>query len=275
MSLSRFTLYLNFKYSYVIYLDRLYAPNVITRHNRVSFPNLLTFRYIGTKIRILRRVKRPLETLTIEKIRAAHAARRDEIRRRLLEFERIWADGSDADLWREMVFCFFTGGCSAKMGLRSIEAVGSLLMAGTQPELAAALRGVHRYPNARSRYIVASREYLQAHCGMRLRDRLAGFEDPLARRDWLATDRDVKGLGFKEASHFLRNVGFKGYAILDKHVLNCLFEIGVIDDPNPPGTRDRYLRTEMALVEFSARLSIDPDEMDLVLWSLRTGEILK
>jgi thermostable 8-oxoguanine DNA glycosylase len=56
-------------------------------------------------------------------------------------------------------FLFFTGGCSARMGLRSVEAVRPLLLAGNHAELADALRGRHRYPNARAGYIVASREF--------------------------------------------------------------------------------------------------------------------
>ena len=219
--------------------------------------------------------KRTREPITVDVIRAAHAARRDEIRRRLFEFENIWRYGSDHDIWREMVFCFFTGGCSARMGLKSIEAVEALLATGTQAELAAALTGVHRYPNARSRYISASRDYLSELCEMRLRDKIRAFNDPLELRDWLAKDRGVKGLGYKEASHFLRNIGLKGYAILDKHVLNCLFELGVIDDPKPPSTRDRYLRAEGDLKDLAVRLEIDFDELDLVLWSVKTGEILK
>lgn len=174
-----------------------------------------------------------------------------------------------------MVFCFFTGGCSAKMGLRSVAAVDHLLANGTQEELAAALSGVHRYPNARSRYIVASRTFLQGDCGMELRSRISGFNDAFELRDWLVKEKGIKGLGYKEASHFLRNIGFRGYAILDKHVLNCLFELKIIDNPKPPNTRDRYLSTESALKSFSEQAGIDFDEMDLVLWSIKTGEILK
>src|SRR5215204_4972572 len=91
-------------------------------------------------------VKKEQAPLTIEKIKQAHAERRDEIRARLGEFEDIWKEGSDLRLWEEMVFCFFTGGCSAKMGLRSVEAVRPLLVNGTHDELMNALVGRHRYP---------------------------------------------------------------------------------------------------------------------------------
>jgi len=220
-------------------------------------------------------VKKEKEPVSIERIRLTHDERRDEIRRRLSEFEAILDSGTDEDLWEEMVFCFFTGGCSAKMGMRSILAVKDLLQDGGQPELAKALTGVHRYPNARSRYIVASRDFLREHCDLKLRSKLQSFDCHFDRRDWLVREKGIKGLGYKEASHFLRNIGFKGYAILDKHVLRCLAELKIIDDPKPPNTRSAYLRVEQKLKDLTAATQIDFDEMDLVLWSMKTGEILK
>ena len=220
-------------------------------------------------------MKKESQPLTIEKIKTAYSTRGAEIRARIKEFEAIWETGTDERLWEEMVFCFFTGGCSAKMGLRSIEAVRPLLLNGNGAELADALRGKHRYPNARAGYIVASREFLQNHCGMRLRDKLQSFNNHLERRDWLVKEKGIKGLGYKEASHFLRNIGFKGYAILDKHVLRSLAELEIIDDAKPPNTRLKYLTVENKLKKLAELTEIDFDELDLVLWSLKTGEILK
>lgn len=220
-------------------------------------------------------MKKETQPITVKKIKEAHAERAFEIRKRLAEFEDIWNTGNDLKLWEEMVFCFFTGGCSAKMGLRSIEAVRPLLLNGTREELANTLSGKHRYPNARAVYIVASREFLQEHCGMRLREKLSSFEDDLERRDWLVKEKGIKGLGYKEASHYLRNIGFKGYAILDKHVLRSMAELKIIDDSKPPNNRLRYLTYEQLLKKFAEQLEIDFDELDLVLWSMKTGEILK
>ena len=220
-------------------------------------------------------MKKQQLTLTIENIKAAHAERRDEIRVRLGEFERIWANELDERLWEEMVFCFFTGGCSARMGMRSIEAVRPLLLTGTHDELMNALVGRHRYPRARSGYIVASRDFLQEHCGLQLRKKLESFENHLERRDWLVKEKRIKGLGYKEASHFLRNIGLKGYAILDKHILRSLAELEIIDDPKPPNTRSKYLIIEDKLKNLAEITQIDFDELDLVLWSMKTGEILK
>lgn len=213
--------------------------------------------------------------MTLEAIRAAHRERGAAVRARLAEFEELRRIGSDERLWEELVFCIFTAGASARMGLRSIEAVRPLLGTGTHEELTAALAGRHRYPRARAGYIVATREHLRDGGGMRLRERLEGFGDAHGRRDWLARERGIKGLGYKEASHFLRNVGYRGYAILDKHILRSLAELGVVRTPDPPATRALYLDTEERLRDFAARAQIDFDELDLVLWSMKTGEILK
>jgi N-glycosylase/DNA lyase len=220
-------------------------------------------------------VKHEKQPVNIENIIRTHAERGPEIRRRISEFESLGRHGSDLNYWEEMVFCFFTGGCSARMGLNALEAVRPLLLTADQAALANALSGVHRYPNARARYIVASREFLREHCDLRLRKKLRSFDCRLARRDWLVREKGIKGLGYKEASHYLRNVGFKGYAILDKHVLNCLVDLKIIDDPKPPNTRARYLKVEEKLGKLSEMTQIDFDELDLVLWSMKTGVILK
>jgi len=222
-------------------------------------------------------VQRDHQPVTLEKVLATHRRRRKEIRARLAEFEEIWRNGSDARLWEELVFCIFTAGASARMGLRSIEAVRSLLTDGGAREMTRALKqhGAHRFPVARPGYIVATRSFLREQCGLRLREWLAGFSDPIARRDHLAQERGIKGLGYKEASHFLRNIGLSGYGILDKHVLRCLAELGVVDSPRPPTTRQRYLEVEERLRDFAQSARIDFDELDLVLWSMKTGEILK
>jgi thermostable 8-oxoguanine DNA glycosylase len=143
---------------------------------------------------------RSKQEITVEAIKQVYADRRGEIKERLAEFEAIGTHGSDQDLWAEMVFCFFTGGCSAKMGLRSLEAIRHLLSGGQQPEIAAALTGVHRYPNARSRYVTASRDFLREHCDMQLRNKLHGFDCNDSRRDWLVKEKGIKGLGYKEAT---------------------------------------------------------------------------
>lgn len=217
------------------------------------------------------------EPVTIDRLRAEYPKRKREIRARLGEFHRVWRTADDQRLWEEMVFCIFTAGASARMGLKSVEALRPLLANGKRREMTKALvnAGAHRFPNARPAYVIVTRDYLHQTCSMRLRDRLLGFCDPFERRDWLARDPQIKGLGYKEASHYLRNIGFKGYGILDKHIVRCLHELNVIESPKPPTTRGRYLETERKMRAFAAEAAIDFDELDLLLWSMKTGEILK
>jgi len=217
------------------------------------------------------------QPVTVESIRATHKARRKEIRARLVEFEEVWRDGSDARLWEELVFCIFTAGASARMGLKSIEAIRPLLWNGEGAEMTDALKkaGAHRFPVSRPGYIVIARNYLREHCGLRLRAQLESFADPIERRDWLAREKRIKGLGYKEASHFLRNIGLMGHAILDKHILRCLADLEVVESARPPSSRARYLEIEGRLKGVARDVGIDFDELDLVLWSMKTGEVLK
>jgi N-glycosylase/DNA lyase len=101
------------------------------------------------------------------------------------------------------------------------------------------------------------------------------LNDPQERRDFFATNRGIRGLAYKESSHFLRNIGYTGYAILDKHVIGRLFEFGVTDTDKPPSTRTKYLDTERRMRDFARKTRIDFDELDLLLWCTKTGEILK
>lgn len=220
---------------------------------------------------------RNLQPLTVDHLRAVHAARRREIRKRLRDFRDVWRTGSDTRLWEELVYCIFTAGASAKMGSRAVAAVRPLLRNGTREALTRALTQppAYRFHNVRAGYVVRTREYLRDSFSMRLRDQLKRIRDPFERRDWLANDPRITGLGYKEASHFLRNVGFRGYGILDKHIVRSLSELGVIDSPKPPATRKRYLETEARMRDFAGDVGINFDELDLALWSMKTGEVLK
>ena len=222
-------------------------------------------------------MRRESKPVTLEAVRVAHQQRRPEVRARLREFRQVWQKGSDAQLWEEMVYCIFTAGASAKMGHHAVQAIKPLLERGSEVAMTRALTKppAYRFHNVRPRYVVATRDYLRDSFSMKLRQRLQAMRDPFARRDWLAAEPRIKGLGYKEASHFLRNIGFKGYGILDKHIVRCLAELGVIDSAKPPTTRSRYLDTEARMQKFAKAARIDFDELDLILWSMKTGEILK
>jgi N-glycosylase/DNA lyase len=213
--------------------------------------------------------------LTIDELTRIYEEKREEISTRLAEFRQIGDAGSDERLFEELTFCIFTAASSARMGLRSVESLRGVLMTGSKLQIQRALTGVHRWPRARGAYVHETREYLRKHHGLSIRKLFSGLDDSDHRRDFFAANPCVRGLGYKEASHYLRNVGFTGYAILDKHVLARLAELGVIDSPKPPSTKNRYLGIEKKMKEFAERVKIDFDELDLLLWYTKTGEILK
>jgi len=93
-------------------------------------------------------------------------------------------------------------------------------------------------------------------------------------RDWLV--KHVKGLGLKEASHFLRNIGMgEELAILDRHILKNLVCLGVIAGVPASLTPSRYKEIESRMKTFSSSIGIPMGELDLILWYRETGSIFK
>ncbi len=211
------------------------------------------------------------ELTSVNDLLAYHARIRPFVLRRLEEFREIWEKGDEA-VFEELVFCILTAGASALMGLKGVEALRPVLWTATVDEIAQKIH-FHLYPLARARYIVAAREVVQNEMNGRLKTWIENWRGHNARRD--ACVQKFKGIGYKEASHFLRNIGFRGYAILDKHILRSLHAFGVIDSDRPPSTRNRYLAIEQKYIDFAKQVGIDPDELDLTLWASRTGMIVK
>jgi N-glycosylase/DNA lyase len=211
----------------------------------------------------------------IPELKKDYRLKKRVIEQRLAEFRSVFEQG-DRAIFEELCFCILTAGSSARMGMRTLEVLGGLLHTGSERELQQRA-GAHRVRFWRKRpsYIYHTREYLKASCSMRLRKLLESFDCPQQRRDFFARNKAVKGLGYKETSHFLRNVGFRGYAILDKHIVNSLREMGVISKRIRPNTRKGYLAIEKRLARFAEEAGIDMDHLDLLLWSRKTGEILK
>lgn len=210
----------------------------------------------------------------LNRLKRSYEEKRDAIRQRMKEFEETYNSGDEA-IFTELCFCILTAGSSAKAGMACIEAIRDIILIGTAIEIEQRIEKKHRYPKARAEYIVHTRNYLQREWNLQMKKLIESFPDKLALRDFFAMNKDIKGIGFKEASHFLRNIGFKGYAILDIHIMRTLFELGIVDSPKPPSTRNKYLMIEEKMKQFAVEIGIDFDDLDLLMWSNRTGEILK
>jgi N-glycosylase/DNA lyase len=200
--------------------------------------------------------------------------RKAPIRRRLREFTAIGERGSDRDLFRELAFCILTPQSSAHRcdaAIRQLEATG-LLWTGSAGLIAAALRRRVRFHNHKARYLVAARNLLMGPGSVPMRSRLS--MDAAALREWLV--ETIPGFGYKEASHFLRNIGRgEDLAILDRHILRNLVQHRVLRSLPKSLSRATYLAVEARLRAYAKRLGVTPAELDLLLWSRETGEVFK
>ena len=212
--------------------------------------------------------------MTTKELLAYYSCVKGKIKGRLKEYEEVYKQ-NDRKIFEELCFCIFTANASAKMGYNCIERIRPILLEGSVSELQEAIKGHYRFWKIRPAYIVHTREFLRENYGLKMKKLIESFESREALRDFFAKSKGIKGIGYKEASHFLRNIGIKGYGIMDKHILRCLCEFGIIKEVKPVNTREKYLEAENKLKEFAKKIKVDFDELDLLLWSSKTGEILK
>jgi len=107
----------------------------------------------------------------------------------------------------------------------------------------------------------------------KIKDIITDFHDETDAREWLV--KNIKGLGYKEASHFLRNVGYHNVAILDRHILRVLNDHVLIDEIPKNLTAKKYKEIEKIILDLAKEIKVLPSELDLYLWYSKTGEVLK
>lgn len=205
-----------------------------------------------------------------------YACYRPIIEARMAEFSRLWRRASEERLFRELVFCLFTPQSKARSCWAAVECLcdKNLLFGGCAEDIAREIRGSVRFHNHKARRVVQARELFTIDGRLAVRPRIEGFPDNGSARLWMA--EAVEGLGLKEASHFLRNIGRgEGLAILDRHILRNLARYGVIDKVPSSLSRARYLAIEQAMAGFAAELGLPLAHLDMLLWCKETGEVFK
>jgi N-glycosylase/DNA lyase len=202
----------------------------------------------------------------LEKLMAREDVRR-VVESRIKSFKEALSRPAE-DVFREIVFCILAANFTASGSLRIVGELGDRLMSLGVEELAEELRRLgHRFPEARARYIIEARMKLPM-----IFEALRSGRGEHELRDWLV--ENIRGLGMKEASHLLRNLGYQDVAIIDFHVLKVLKRYGVIGEFKSL-TRRRYLEIENILRGLARRLGLSLAELDLYLWYMDTGKILK
>lgn len=215
------------------------------------------------------------ENFRIKEIEDIYFYVKDEIKSRLDEFKRIWRTGSEEDVFAELIFCILTPQSRAKSCWAAVESLRdkNLLFRGDKNQIARELAGV-RFKYKKAEYIFEAREFFSIDGRISIKPMLEKFKNAYDMRNWLV--QNVKGVGYKEASHFLRNIGFgENLAILDRHILKNLRLIGLINDIPGCLSRKRYFEIERKMREFSGKVKIPMAHLDLLMWYKETGEIFK
>lgn len=201
----------------------------------------------------------------VEKLKTTHV--KQLIDTRIKEFEET-GKKSYPSIFQELCFCVLTANFNAEKSIKIQDEAQDGFLLLQEKQLAGKLNKMgHRFPNARASYIVNARKHRNS-----LKDIVSSFNDERKLREWLV--KNIKGFGYKEASHFLRNIGFKDIAIIDFHIVDVLVKHKLIQRPKAL-TKKKYLQIEELLEEIARKSSLNLAELDLYLWYMETGKVLK
>ena len=194
-----------------------------------------------------------------------------------------WTGMTEDDLWRELVACILGSRVRFEVAHSAVERMdgwrlfsetrrSSSLQQYEQDVMKALSKGgAPDQPNCYPFYRVRANQIRKAA------ERLYGNKDTL--RSFLEDSRgirdarrrlasEVSGLGPKQASLFLRNIGYAAHvAVLDVHVLTYMSWVGLIETPlRSIPTVQKYEALEDVFIEHAYSFGHTPDRFDLAVW---------
>lgn len=203
--------------------------------------------------------------ITHKKIKDEYRKSKGIIKKRLNEFKQS-KPRNEKQKFLELCFCLCTPQSNAKRVAQVInnDNIDKLIYCEWN-ELAELLRTNTRFHNNKAKYILEARRFIpEIH---KLPD------DALIAREFLV--KNIKGLGYKEASHFLRNLGYRNLCIIDRHIIDLMHQLKVFNTKKFPTTTKQYLAMEQQIKDYAKKIKIDVDELDLLLWSIKTGFVFR
>ncbi len=212
----------------------------------------------------------------IKEIKKLYRPVQDDIKSRLKEFKKAWENGNEKDIFIELAFCLLTPQSKAKSCDFAVKDLvdKDLLFKGNKTQIAKVLRGCVRFHNTKAKNIIEAKKVFTKGGSISIKPAIAQFKDPEDAREWLVSS--IKGMGYKEASHFLRNIGMgEDLAILDRHILKNLKQHCVISEIPTSLSSKRYLEIEGKMRNFAENVKIPMSHLDLLLWYKETKEIFK
>ncbi|MEM1513480.1 MAG: N-glycosylase/DNA lyase [Candidatus Thermoplasmatota archaeon] len=202
-----------------------------------------------------------LQENLLNEIKNLYKNRKEEIEKRIEEFKN---KKRKEEILAELIFCLLTPQSKAKFCWQAAKNILEKKLS-CEEEIRKELEKI-RFKNRKARYVLNAMENF---------DKIKNIKNMKANeaREYLV--KNIKGMGYKEASHFLRNIGFLNFAILDRHILKNLKNLGIIDEIPKNLSRKKYIEIEEKMRKFSEEISVPMSHLDLLLWCKETGEVFK
>jgi len=190
------------------------------------------------------------------------------IDKKIQSFSKI-KNKSNKEIFKELSFCVLTANYNAKKAIEIQKKINDGFLFLSLKDLSLKLKELgYRYPNLRAEYIVSNRKHLDS-----LKKVLKAFNEKNSLRDWFV--ENIKGISYKESSHFLRNIGYNDYAIIDFHIVDILIKNGYLKEKPKSLNRQKYLEIENILECLSKKVKLSQGVLDFYLLYLETGTVLK
>lgn len=197
------------------------------------------------------------------------------IEQRVQHYKDVFIKGTNEAIFAELAFCIFTPQSKAISCWKAVNELydKKLLFTGSAKEISNNIHSV-RFQNNKSKFLVQARDIFTNNNKLNIKNVLKSFDSPENLRKWIINN--IKGIGYKEAGHFLRNIGLGlDLAILDRHILRNLKFYNAIEEIPSTLTPKIYLKIEQQMVDFCKSINIPMSHMDLLLWAMQTGGIFK
>ncbi len=184
---------------------------------------------------------------------------KSQVSKKLKEFKR---KKNSKTKFHELCFCILVAGSNLEQTKKAWHKNKKNFLKLDSKKLQENLRKCGCRFNHRASYIIEARKN---------KHYLKKIKNEFELREFLV--KNIKGLGYKEASHFLRNLGYENFAILDRHVLKILKKHQFIRKIPKSLTKKIYFKIEKKLEILAKQLKITQAELDIYLFYLDSKKL--
>ncbi len=186
-----------------------------------------------------------------------------KIKKEIRKFKKLT---KKENLFKEMSFCILVANNNLEKTYKIWKSIKDNLISYNYKSLSRILKkSGYRFYNTRAKYIIENKNKINDVL------RVLNSQNENYVRNWLV--KNIKGFGYKEASHFLRNIGYRNFAILDRHILRFLFDKKIIKEIPKNLTKKKYVEIENKLKQIAKKNNLTLAELDMYIFYLQTNKI--